>query len=100
MLGHKNLEIVEASLAIPSNELKRYNIVINKKRTSVTLEPRVWETFQNIAEAENTKVNDLCQLIATRRGHAKNMSSAIRVFLIAYLDARLKYIKKEQKDNK
>mgnify|MGYP001471145309 FL=1 len=90
----KSLEVVEASLAVPLNKLNRYNITVNNKRTSVTLEPRIWKILKEICEYENMHLHDLCELISSRRGKTSSMSSAIRVFLIAYLDARLKY--KEQ----
>jgi predicted DNA-binding ribbon-helix-helix protein len=96
-LHHKNLEIVEASLSVPMNMLKRYNITIDGKRTTVTLEPKSWEVLKSISERENIHISEICDLIAKRRGTAKNMSSAIRVFLIAYLDARTKYLEKARK---
>lgn len=93
-LENKNLEVVEASLALPLNMLNRYNITVEGKRTSVTLEPKCWDILKDICRHENITMNDLCDLIANRRGSAKNMSSAIRVFLIAYLDVRVKYLEK------
>lgn len=93
-LNNKNLEVVEASLAVPMNMLKRYNITIGGKRTTVTLEPKSWDVLKSICEREGIHMSEICDLIAKRRGTAKNMSSAIRVFLIAYLDARTKYLEK------
>ena len=90
----KNLQMVEASLSIPLNTLKRYNINVDGKRSSVTLEPKTWEVLQGICTDEETTVHDLCDMIAMRKGDSSNMSSAIRVFLIAYLDARVKYMEK------
>jgi predicted DNA-binding ribbon-helix-helix protein len=86
----KSLEIVEASFNLPFNTIKRYNIYINGKRTSVTLEPKSWEVIKSIAAYEKISVDDLCELISSRRGTSSNMSSAIRVFLISYLDVYFK----------
>ena len=87
----KNLQIVEAAVAIPLNELKRYNITVNGHRTSVTLEPRTWEILKDICREENIDMNELCDLLADRKGEKSSMASAIRVFLIAYLYAKVKY---------
>lgn len=81
-------------MSLPLNMLKRYNITVGGKRTTVTLEPKSWDVLKDVCKHEQTSMSDLCDLIAKRRGSAKNMSSAIRVFLIAYLDARVKYLEK------
>jgi predicted DNA-binding ribbon-helix-helix protein len=87
----KNLQIAEAALSIPLNELKRYNINVDGRRTSVTLEPRTWEILKEICEEENIHMDDLMELLSSRKGKDSSLASAIRVFLIAYLYARLKY---------
>lgn len=91
-LLNKNIEVVEASLSVPLNMLKRYNINIDGKRTSVTLEPKTWEVLKDICRYEKMTIHEICSLIASRKDGKANMSSAIRVFLISYLYARLKYI--------
>lgn len=87
----KNLEVVEASLIIPLNVLNRYNVTINGKRTSVTLEPRTWEILNEICEKEKITVHDLCALLKKRQSKDSTLSSSIRVFLISYLYAKIKY---------
>lgn len=89
---NKSLEVVEASFDIPLNRLERYNITLSGKRTSVTLEPKTWQTLKSISEYEKMDTNDLCSLIASRRGESTNMSSAIRVFLISYLASQFENI--------
>lgn len=87
----KNLQIVEAAVAIPLNELKRYNITVNGHRTSVTLEPRTWKILQDICKEEDINMNELCDLLAARKDEKSSMASSIRVFLIAYLYTKVKY---------
>lgn len=87
----KNLQIVEAALSIPLNEQKRYNITVQGHRTSVTLEPRTWDILKDVCKQENIHMDDLCDMLSERKGEKSSMSSAIRVFLIAYLYAQTKY---------
>lgn len=81
----KLLETVEASIYVRVNELKKQNITINGKRTSVTLEPQIWDILKEIAEDQNTTIHDLCSYIYDRKSDDSSLSSAIRVFLISYL---------------
>ena len=81
----KHIETVEASLSVKLNMMKRYNIVIADKRTSITLEPIVWEVLHDIAERQECNIHELCTFIDSRKKDGANLSSAIRVFLIAYL---------------
>lgn len=87
----KNVELVEASLSVPFNILKRYNVTINGKRTSVTIEPRVWDILKGICEDEGVTINELCTLIKKRMHDNSSLSSSIRVFLISYLYAKIEY---------
>lgn len=89
----KLLETAEASILIRLNELKKRNVVIGEKRTSVTLEPLVWEILHEIANEQNCSIHELCTFINERKGSNSSLSSAIRVFLISYL-----YINYKKKD--
>lgn len=90
----KHIQTVEASLSVRLNSMKKYNIVINDKRTSITLEPIIWEILHDIAEGQGCKIHDLCSFIENRKKTGANLSSAIRVFIIAYLFIRYKEPKK------
>ncbi len=81
----KLLETVEASIYVRVNELKKQNITINGKRTSVTLEPQIWDILKEIAEEQNNTIHELCSFIFDRKSEDSSLSSAIRVFLISYL---------------
>lgn len=90
----KLLETAEASILIRLNELKKRNIVVDDKRTSVTLEPLVWEILHEIASEQDCTIHELCSFINERKGANSSLSSAIRVFLISYL-----YINYKKKDS-
>ena len=81
----KSLETVEAGLNIRHNALKKYNITVNNVRTTVTLEPFIWDILNEVAGRHEVDVHTLCDFINSRRGPDSNLASAIRVFLLSYL---------------
>ncbi|MGH1375535.1 MAG: ribbon-helix-helix domain-containing protein [Alphaproteobacteria bacterium] len=84
------IETAEASIFISLNELKKRNIFIHEKRTSVTLEPQVWNILHEIAEEQECGVHELCSFIYDRKNPDSSLASAIRVFLISYLNIKVK----------
>jgi len=68
------------------NIIKR-SIVVNGRKTSVSLEQEFWESFREIANLQNTKLSTLVQHINETRG-GNNLSSAIRVFVHNHLRAQ------------
>jgi predicted DNA-binding ribbon-helix-helix protein len=59
------------------------NIVINNRRTSVRLEPEMWDCLSDVAERERLTLNELCSRINAKR-HQSSLTSAIRVFILGY----------------
>lgn len=88
-LKNKILETVEASIHIQLSQLKRRNIIVGDKKTSVLLEPLFWEQLHDIAEKQGYHVNDLCTFIDNRKNDDSSLASAIRVFVTAYLNIEL-----------
>jgi predicted DNA-binding ribbon-helix-helix protein len=88
-LTKKILETVEASIHIQLSELKRRNIVVGDKKTSVLLEPLFWEKLHDIADKQGYHVNELCTFIDGRKNKESSLASAIRVFVTAYLNIEL-----------
>ena len=86
------LETAEASIYVSLNELKKRNIFVGDKRTSVTLEPQVWSILHEVAEEQGCDVHELCTFIYERKGSDSSLASAIRVFLISYLNVKLKKV--------
>ena len=65
------------------NGIKKFSVLIDGHKTSVSLEPIFWYKLKEIAEKENTKVSNLIYNIdQNSRG---NLSSAIRVFVVRQL---------------
>ena len=84
------LETSEASIFVSLNELRKYNVMVGVKRTSVTLEPPVWAILIEVAQEQGCSVHDLCSFINERKSEDSSLSSAIRVFLISYLNIKVK----------
>ncbi|WP_247886869.1 ribbon-helix-helix domain-containing protein [Azospirillum sp. SYSU D00513] len=72
----------------PFGRLKSRNVMVNGHRTSMRLEPAMWEALQDIALREDLSVHDLVSRIATQAAmlHEKidNLTSAVRVFVALY----------------
>ncbi len=63
------------------------NITLNGRRTSVRLEPEMWQALREIAERERCTIHDLCGLIEMKKGKNSSLTAAIRVFLMLYFRA-------------
>ena len=69
--------------------LRRYtyicprNVVVAGQRTSVRLEPEMWDALQEISSARRITVNELVGEIA-RECQPAPLTASIRVFLLSY----------------
>lgn len=59
------------------------NIVVAGHRTSVRLEPVMWEALLEIARQRETNVNQLVTEIARHR-NSSSLTAAIRVFIVDF----------------
>ena len=62
------------------------NVFVAARRTSVRLEPAMWDAFAEICRREELSQHELCGLIDERR-HASSLTAAIRVFILNYFRA-------------
>lgn len=72
----------------PSEDLKaiRRNVYVAGRRTSVSMEPVMWDSLQEIGRREALTRNQLCSLVDKRRGGA-GLTPALRVFIVSYFRA-------------
>lgn len=63
------------------------NITVLGHRTSVRLEPEMWNALREIARREQCKIHDICSLISLRKNPNTSLTAAIRVFLMLYYRA-------------
>ncbi len=68
--------------------MKRYlitkNIDVGYKRTSVRLEPELWEALKQIGKKENISQREIMNLVHTTKKENQTLTSAIRVFIMKY----------------
>lgn len=67
-----------------SGELTGRNVRIRGRRTSVRLEPEMWEALYEVAALENCSIHDLCGAVDDMRAPAASFTGALRVFLMEY----------------
>jgi predicted DNA-binding ribbon-helix-helix protein len=60
-----------------------HNVVVAGRRTSVRLEPVMWEALQDIARRQERTVHDLVTQIDRERT-ASSLTAAIRVYIVGF----------------
>lgn len=73
--------VTKAQLA---GQLVSKNIRIRGHRTSVRLEPEMWDALQEVAALEGCSIHDLCTGVEELRHPEASFTGALRVFLMEY----------------
>ncbi|HEY1935254.1 MAG TPA: ribbon-helix-helix domain-containing protein [Acetobacteraceae bacterium] len=68
------------------SRLVNRNVVAQRGRTSMRLEPELWDALLEICERERQDVSAVVQRVEQTR-HAGGRTSAVRVFVLAYYRA-------------
>ncbi|MHA1599747.1 MAG: ribbon-helix-helix domain-containing protein [Alphaproteobacteria bacterium] len=66
-----------------TSTLVNRNVFVGDRRTSLRLEPAMWDALAEISRREDVTLHQLCALIDERR-QASSLTAAIRVFIVAY----------------
>ena len=69
-----------------SSTLVNRNVTIRGRRTSLRLEPAMWEAFHEIAARENASVHEICSRVEYSRRES-TLTAATRVFILVYFRA-------------
>ena len=69
-----------------SSRLINRNVVAGRGRTSMRLEPELWDALAEICRRERQDMNRLIRQIEAN-GHAGGRTSAVRVFVLQYFRA-------------
>lgn len=59
------------------------NVIVNGRRTSLRLEPEMWQALDEIAKREATSINDLVAFVDRNRDNA-SLTSEVRIFILRY----------------
>jgi predicted DNA-binding ribbon-helix-helix protein len=71
--------------AAPSRStLVSRNVVISGNRTSVRLEPEMWDGLREICQRERSTVHQVCTSVSLQKLEATTLTAAIRVFVMRY----------------
>ena len=65
------------------SEIAKRSVIINGHKTSVSLEDAFWSEVKAIAAERNLSLTELVSLVDHERGEVGNLSSAIRLFVLA-----------------
>jgi len=93
-------QTVEAIKSSSTSSLVSKNVRINKRRTSVRLEPEMWNALFEISEIECCSIHDLCSAVFEFKNRNTSFTAALRVFLMTYyrsaafVDRRVKHVRK------
>jgi predicted DNA-binding ribbon-helix-helix protein len=66
----------------------QHSIILRGRRTSISLEEPFWRAFRMIAAERKETVGELAAQIDSARQQNRNLSSAIRTFVLAYYVSR------------
>ena len=70
-------------VAVPASRLVNRNVIAGSGRTSMRLEPELWEALLEVCQREDRDVHALIRAVDASR-HAGGRTSAVRVFLLQY----------------
>ena len=71
-------------LVAVNGSLKSRNVTVRGHRTSVRLEPAIWDALKAISAWEHLNVNEIVSAVALCRDDDSSLTSAIRIFVMAY----------------
>ncbi len=78
---------LEGMDGLKKSSLVSRNITVVGRRTSVRLEPEMWNALREISKREQCSIHDISSLIQLRKNPATSLTAAIRVFLMLYYRA-------------
>ncbi len=71
---------------MPATSLVSRNVTVSGHRTSLRLEPMMWDALEEICAREDRTIHQVCTAVNERR-HESTLTAAIRVFILAYFRA-------------
>ncbi len=60
------------------------NVTIGTHRTSVRLEPDMWNALRDICNREHVTTHDIATFVSVRKSSSSSLTAALRVFVMAY----------------
>ena len=72
---------------MPGSRLINRNVTAGRGRTSMRLEPELWDALAEICVRERQGMNHLVRRIEAAASHSGGRTSAVRVFVLQYFRA-------------
>lgn len=66
------------------------NVRIAGRRTSVRLEPEMWQALEEVGERQGCSIHDLCSAVAEHQHPEASFTGALRVFVMEYFRSAAK----------
>ena len=85
-LGNGNNGLKTRLVDLPESTLRSGNVTVNGRRTSIRLEPAMWQALREISAREGKTLHALVTEIEQARAQS-SLTAAIRVFLLDYFRA-------------
>ena len=70
-------------MVVLESPLVTRNVSVSGRRTSVRLEPDLWEALRDIAAREDRSMNEICSDIDRTRGDT-SLTSAMHIYIVNY----------------
>jgi len=74
----------EDSCKKDQSSLVSRNVTIGEHRTSIRLEPDMWNGLREVCRREHVTIHDIATVVAIRKPPNSSLTAAIRVFVMAY----------------
>ena len=75
--------IMPRKKAKPKARMRTFNVRVSGHRTTVGMEPEIWDAFNEICQREDCTLDDICTSLNKVRGRS-SLASALRVFIVTY----------------
>tara|TARA_R110002110_G_scaffold92223_6_gene240247 strand:+ start:5625 stop:5987 length:363 start_codon:yes stop_codon:yes gene_type:complete len=73
----------EGVIVVLESPLVTRNVNVGDRRTSVRLEPDLWDALRDIAAREDRSMHEICSDIERARGDTR-LTSAMRIYIVNY----------------
>ena len=77
-------EVTNEAAKMHVSTLQSKNIRIQDRRTSVRLEPEMWNALHEIAALEGCSIHHICTAVHDSKTDKTSFTAALRVFLMVY----------------
>ncbi|HVY13001.1 MAG TPA: ribbon-helix-helix domain-containing protein [Alphaproteobacteria bacterium] len=79
--------VIDAAERKNASSLVSRNITVKGHRTSMRLEPAMWDALIDICRREKLTIHQLCDIVAARKPEETSFTAAMRVFAMSYFRA-------------